>query len=216
MYNLEDDINKVLQKFPLLKYYDTEKTLRGEIELLTESGKFIDIFSVEIIIEKCFPNCFPKVLETGGKIPREVKRHVMPKTNYLCLVVWIEELLICKNGITLVWFMDKVLMPRLCEEFRVNNGEKYQKEYSHGFIEGTWEYMMKKMEIQEPSIALKFLEALANKKRPKGNSICFCGSGKYYHVCHKKQILFLQQFDNNQLTTLYKGLKENPYKGSNL
>ena len=151
MSNFEKDINIVLQKFPLLKYYDTENTLRGEIELLTESGKYIDIFSVEIIIEKCFPNCFPKVLEIGGKIPREVARHIMPKTNYLCLAVEIEEIFLCKNGITLIWFIDKVLVPRLCEEFRVNNGQKYQKEYSHDFG-GTWEFLFKKLNIDNPEI----------------------------------------------------------------
>ena len=215
MYSFNKDIETVLKKYTLLEYNRYTRILTGEIELFSESGGYIDIFEVEIKIPDCFPRCFPKVTEIGGKIPRTVTRHVMPDSNYLCLAVWVEELLICKNGITLQWFIDKVLVPRLCEEYRVNNGERYQQEYSHD-LGGTWEFLMKKLELNNPETVLNFLETLANKKRPNGNSLCLCRSGKSYSQCHKKQMKSIQHMTIEQLTKLYELLKHNPYKGPNL
>lgn len=215
MYNLEKDINNVLSKYSLLKYNSISQKVYGEIEILGESGKFIDIFNVQIILPSHFPKCFPKVIETEQKIPRKIIRHVMPKTNHLCLAVQFEEILLCSKGITLLWFIDKVLVPRLAEEFRVNNGEKYQKEYSHDFG-GTWEFLMKKLDLKTPDLVLKFIEALANKKKPNGNSLCLCGSKELYRLCHKKQVLNILQLNNKLLKLLYTQLLNNPYKGINL
>jgi len=215
MYNLEKDINNVLRKYSLLKYNSISKIIYGEIEVLGESGQFIDIFNVDIILPVEFPRRFPKVIETEKKIPREITRHVMPKTNHLCLAVQFEEILLCCKGINLLWFIDNVLVPRLAEEFRVNNGEKYQKEYSHDFG-GTWEFLMKKLELKTPDLVLKFIEALAKKKKPNGNSICLCGSEEPYRLCHKKQVLHILQLNNKLLNLLYNQLLKKSYKGINL
>jgi SEC-C motif len=215
VYNWEQDINKVLSKYHLLKYDISNSCLRGEIELLTDDEKYIDIFNVEIFLFKCFPRCFPKVIETEEKIPRRLSRHVMPKSNHLCLAVDVEEKLLCKQGISLLWFLDKVLVPRLCEEFRVNNGEKYQKEYSHDFG-ATWEFLKTHLELPNMNLVLKFCEALVNKKTPKGNSPCLCGSGLEYRVCHKGQVLSLQHLKHETLKVIYNRLLSNPYKGVNL
>ena len=188
MYNWNNDLKEVLSKYTLLKYHSNNRCLSGDIELISDTGKYIDIFNVDILIPEHFPKYFPKVIETEKKIPRTVSRHVIPKTNYLCLVIEIEEILICQHGITLLWFIDNVLVPRLCEEYRVNNGEKYQKEYSHDFG-GTWEFLMKKLGVENPEIVLEFIKALANKKRPKGNTLCLCGSGKVYRLCHKTSVV---------------------------
>ena len=99
MYNREQDINDVLSRYRLLKYDSLKNRLWGEIELISENnGRYIDIFSVEILISDCFPKCFPKVIEMEEKIPRSVSRHIMPQTNYLCLSVEVEEILLCKQG----------------------------------------------------------------------------------------------------------------------
>jgi hypothetical protein len=216
VYNLEQDIVEVLDKYLLLKYDAVNKRIWGEIELISENnGKYIDIFSVEILILENFPKCFPKVLETEEKIPRSVSRHIMPNTNYLCLAVDVEEILLCKQGISLLWFLDKVLVPRLCEEFRVNNGEKYQKEYSHD-LGATWEFLKKHLELPNMELVLRFSEALANKKTPKGNSPCICDSGLEYRLCHKQKVITLQHMKNETLKNIHNRLLKNPYKGLNL
>jgi hypothetical protein len=215
MYDWNKDIKEILSKYKLLKYHSNNRCLSGDIELISDTGKYIDIFNVEIFIPEHFPKCFPKVIETEKKIPRTVLRHVMPKTNYLCLVVKIEEMLLCQHGITLLWFVDNVLVPRLCEEYRVNNGEKYQQEYSHDFG-GTWEFLMKKIELENPKLVLKFIEALANKKKPKGNKPCLCGSGKEYRLCHQKFAISLQHLNNKTLIIMHDLLLKHPYNGVNL
>lgn len=215
MYSWNQDISKVLDKYSLLKYDSNSRCLSGEIELISDSGNYIDIFNVEIFIPENFPKSFPKVTETEEKIPRKLSRHVMPESNHLCLAVEIEEILLCTQGITLLWFCDKVLVPRLCEEFRVNNGEKYQKEYSHDFG-GTWEFLMKHLKLKNPKLVLNFIKAMANKKTPRGDRTCLCDSGLEYRLCHKKEVLSLQHLNNKLLNGLHDYLLKHPYNGSNL
>ena len=214
-YERKKDIANVLSHYKLLKYEPSSNRFVGDIELVSDDNIYIDIFSVEIIIPVGFPNCFPKVFEIGGKIPRNPKRHVMPKTNNLCLAVPIEETLICHQGITIKWFLDEVLVPRLCEEYRVNNGLKYQKEYSHDFG-GTWEYLMKKFNINDTEVVLNFMKALAFKKTPKGDKPCLCNSGQLYRLCHRKIMSDLQHLGLESLKNIYHRLVSNPYKGLNL
>jgi hypothetical protein len=215
MYDIKVDIKTILSDYPLLKYDINNNVIFGEIELESDEGIFIDIFNIDIIIPPCFPKCFPYVIENESKIPRTVKRHVMPETNHLCLAVKTEESLLCKSGITLVWFFDKILIPRLCEEYRVSKGENYQNEYSHDFG-GTWEYLMKFFKTESTELVLKFIHVLAEKKKPKGDKLCLCDSGKQFKDCHKKQLVQMLQLKNVEIKELYNVLKNTPYKGVNL
>lgn len=215
MNDIKIEIGAILSKYPLLKYDIHENTIRGEIEVESKNGIFIDIFEIDVIIPSCYPKCFPLVLEKGSKIPRTMARHVMPQTNHLCFAVETEEKLLCKAGITLDWFFDKILIPRLCEEYRVNNGEKYQKEYSHDFG-GTWEYLMKHFETNSPELVLKLVNSIVNKKKPRGDKLCICDSGHLFKDCHKSHFTQLQKLKLSELRVLFDKLNKTPYKGLNL
>ncbi len=219
-YDKNKDLEKVLKKYTLLKHQvdhlNTTESLFGEIELVDEQTKtYIDTFAVEIIIPRNFPFSFPLVIEKEEKIPRCTSRHVIPGSNTLCLALKLEERLLCLHGITLLWFIDHVLVPRLCEEYRVNRGGKYQKEYSHE-ISGTWEYLMKRFETKDQSIIIALIGALAYKKTPKGNQKCLCGSGKFYRECHKPELEKLKHLGNETISKLFEALNKTPYAGVDL
>jgi len=118
-FDIWKDIKTVTDKFPLLKVdFDTGRTrFVGEIELLDpHEGTYIDIFKVEIILPELFPYCFPSVIELDGDIPKTIERHVIPVSGRLCLAIVFEEFMLCRNGISTLWFIERILIPRLADD----------------------------------------------------------------------------------------------------
>ena len=219
-FNLQADIDKAVEKYSLLnRVYSVSDGiihLVGEIEVVDHADVFIDIFEVEIYYPKEFPKRFPMVFETGGKIPREPeKRHVMPRNYNLCLAVELEEILVCKHGITTLWFLNNIVVPRLAEEYRVSRGEKYQREYSHHDLDGTWEFLMKELGTKDARIVLTLIEAMALRQLPRADKLCLCSSGKLYKYCHRPKVVQLQNLGGELLNKIYRALSEQPYKGIN-
>lgn len=218
-FDIHQDIYEARRRFPLLKEVITPGSIKlvGEIELLhPDTGKFIDIFRVEIIYPECFPFCFPKVIELDEKIPRTLERHIMPHSHTICFAVQIEELLLCQTGINSLWFIDNILLPRLAEEYIVSNGGKYRSEYSHNRSGANWEYFMKRFKTTDHDLILNILKSISEKQLPKGDRPCFCGSNMIYSKCHKKEVQFLRQIKLEFVKNIYEELKSNPYNGADL
>jgi hypothetical protein len=212
--DVESDIKNALSFYPDLKMESKEGALflKGEIELLhPESKLFIDSFSVEIEFTADFPRRFPKVREVGGKIPHDLDRHVnVANGNILCLSPEPEEIIRCKNGITTKWFLDEVLNPRLGEEYLVNHGGKYLREYPHGY-NGSWKFYMNEINSNDPAFILLFLEMTLRKGFPKGYKTCPCGSGKKFKNCHQSSYFKLSMLGDRYLNWQIEKLKLHPY-----
>lgn len=188
--NLKADIDAALKLYPLLKIIEKDGILgiAGDLELIhPEFNIPFETFSVELSFPKEYPNCFPRVLETGGKIERIPNRHVYTNTGTLCLAVPPEERLLCRHGINMSRFIKNVLLPRLGEEYNVNNGGQYSREYSHG-PDGFWEFYFKKFDTDDPNIVLKILKCITEQNTPKGFELCICGINEKYKKCHREAI----------------------------
>jgi hypothetical protein len=212
------DIATAIMEYPLLQPYQNngDKHLQGWIEVVdNKSGILIDEYEIDLYYPEEYPFCFPKVIEKSRKIPREVDRHTMPKSTELCLAVNPEERLVCRNGITTLWFLDNVLVPRLAEEYAVSKGHKYLKEYSHG-SDGIWEYFMKQFETDNTALVLNFIEGMAFYKLPKGFEPCICGSGKKFKKCHRNIVFLLNNLGSKYLLNIAKYLRSYKYTGGNL
>lgn len=189
MFELKDDLMDTVKHYPLLGINENDGvlSLSGEIEIFHPTEKkVIDIFSLEINFTKNFPYCFPKVIETSGKIEKIIDRHVIVnKNNSLCFTVVAEELTICRLGITTRWFLDNVLVPRLAEEYLVNHGGKYAHEFSHGPL-GDLEYYYQKFNIKDPKDVIGYLKFILKGEFPKHFERCICGSGLKFKKCHRR------------------------------
>ena len=188
-FNLEDDIKKTQEKYPLLTYHPPD-FLEGTIELLADGMKLHD-FQLEMKLPEIFPNCYPVVTETGGDIERIEDRHVYTNSPHLCLGVKAEEIILCRFGQGLKWFLDKILVPRLAEEYLVMNGEGYMSEYSHG-MEGPWEYYQKRFATEDRKLIVKLFKITLSNALPKGYELCPCGSQRKFSKCHRRYIYAIQ------------------------
>jgi hypothetical protein len=187
MFELKKDLSSACAHYPKLQIVelDGKLSLSGEVELLHPvEGEPIDTFSVDISFPDMFPFCFPKVLETSGKIERTQDRHVFPQTDNLCFAVEVEEHMKCRRGITTRWFLDTVLVPRLAEEYIVNNGGSYAHEFSHGPL-GDFEFYFLKFKTKNPAHVIRFLKLILDGALPKHFERCSCGSGLKFKKCHR-------------------------------
>lgn len=212
-YNLRSDLEKAIVSYPKLKIKEENGSLElvGEIDLIhSERNLLIETFSVNIFYPKEFPYCFPKVIETGDQIPRSNDRHVNKDTT-LCLVIEPEERLLCLHGITTVLFIEKVLLPRLGEEYTVNKGGKYVREYSHG-IKGLWEFYFFKFKSNDPKVILQLLESITTQNIPKRSKACPCGSGNVFKKCHINSVIEINRLGRLYLKSNYYILMNNVYE----
>lgn len=179
------DIDQALFSYPLLKRVEEEGFVRvvGEIPLIhPEHGEF-DRYVVSIRFPQSYPKCFPKVIETSEKIPRQDFRHINPDQT-LCLAVEPEEKAIAKNGIQFKYFLEKVLVPHLAREtFREINGSYPDGEYGHG-NDGIWEFYELVLESTDRKLIISELEDIVYSKWQGRNELCNCGSSKKFKKCH--------------------------------
>ena len=157
--------------------------VKGTIPISHPKKGEIDRYTVLISFPEAFPKCFPKVVETSKKIPREADRHVNPD-HTLCLAVEPEERLLTRNGVSFKYFLDKVLVPHLAREtYRERTGAYPDGEYSHGDA-GIWEYYEALFGLNNKQQILRELEMIAFSTRPGRNDKCFCGGEVKFKNCH--------------------------------
>lgn len=183
------DIDLALKFYPELDLKESNGQIRvaGNIVLKhPEIGEY-DKYSVSIDFPNGYPKQFPRVTEESKRIPRIPDRHVNTD-NTLCLAVEPEEKLICKNGITFKYFLDKVLVPHLSREtYRSLSGKYEDGEYSHG-VEGLWEFFSYKLKTTDKKAVVDELERMLQRSRwPGRNAQCFCGSEMKFKKCHLKK-----------------------------
>jgi hypothetical protein len=188
-FNLEDDVKKAQGKYPLLAFH-SPNFIKGTIELVSQGIKLHD-FQVEMKLPEMFPYCYPLVTETGGDIERIEDRHVYTNSSHLCLGVQADEIILCRFGQGLTWFLDKILTPRLAEEYLVMHDENYVKEYSHGW-EGPWEYYQKRFGTNDRKLIVDLFEITLSNNLPNGLELCPCGSKRKFSKCHRKFIYSIQ------------------------
>lgn len=202
------DIDRAFLSYPLLERIDKNGFIYvvGEIQLIHPVKGEFDRYNVSIFFPFTYPSCFPKVKETGSKIPKIASRHI----NYdgsLCLAVEPEEKIITKNGIQFEYFLDKILVPHLAREtFREISGGYPEGEYAHG-NEGIWEYYESILATKDRKSIVMELEMIVSSKWQGRNESCFCGSSQKFKKCHLKRWNIILKSGRDYTTEKIKILK---------
>ncbi len=210
MNRIEKDIQHVLTRYPTLrrvpgKYVVIEGVFTAHSD---DDTIAIEDYQVRITITSNYPYSFPIVEETGNKIlPRNSSRHINIDGT-LCLGNPVDEARVCRNGITLIWFLKNILNPHLCREYvRDKTGNYPTGERSHG-IEGIWESYYDIFGTKDKLRILQEMESIISHGSIGRNDLCYCGGGRKYKVCHAKLESKVLDVGLARFKEFYKRLKD--------
>lgn len=174
-------------------------TVLGDLVLRNEAGDIIDRYSIKIIPSDEYPNSFPWVYETGGRIPVNIDWHVFPD-GHCCIKAFPEEILLCKNGITLYWFIKEQVIPYFFnQKYRELHGF-FLHERSHG-KRGDLEFFEQHFNTKDINLVLKLLNEAQKVSERKSNSKCLCGSGRKFKKCHRRSLRALRVFSRKGINS---------------
>jgi hypothetical protein len=178
---------EVSQRFPDLRLKNVNglPVLKGILDIPDDNKVRIGSFSIEINFTDSFPSRFPILFEVGGDIPSEADWHKY-SNNSCCITVEPNEILICKNGITILSFIEKYVVPYFANQiYKKRFGEYKNGEYSHG-IEGLRQFYSDLFKTTTAKKWTEYFEIVFNNapNRISRNDKCFCGSDVKFKKCH--------------------------------
>lgn len=194
------EIEPVSREFPSLnsKFDNGVWQIQGVLPIVDGNGFKHDEYEVRIMIPSNFPKIMPLLFEIGGKIRHTPEFHINPDGS-CCLTVPAKEVLILRNGLTVLDFIKKHAIPFLANHtYKQRFGEYAAGEYSHG-LDGIIEFYFEVFNSNNLKIVIDGLEASIFSKIPERNSLCFCGSGTKYKKCHMKSLDTLALVSNDVL-----------------
>jgi len=173
-------------------------SVSGIVQLEDENGSSIDSYKIKIIPTADYPNRFPHVFETGGRIPNNIDWHVYPSDGHCCISSIPEEILICKKRISLHNFIVNQVKPYFFnQKYREHHGY-FLKERPHG-IEGNVLFFIETFKTRDLAIIIKSLDVIKQRNEPNRVNLCFCGSGLKYRKCHREIYRVISAFSNDEL-----------------
>jgi hypothetical protein len=184
----------------------------GSLVLMNDESGVEDIFQIEIKAVADFPNRFPEVYETGGRIPRNVDWHIFEDKGNCCIASPPEEIIICNSGLTLLSFIDNQVKNYFYSQIFRNQNGYFLKERSHG--SKGWIEFFEETFMTNNIFNIEFgLNQIIEGKKIDRVSMCFCGSGKKYRKCHKKSYDILSKLSLEHIHYFLHSLREtNEYK----
>lgn len=183
-----NQIRELLKSYPHFKIISTElnEYLKGILAVPNDEGDVIGNFLIEIHISEKFPFAFPILFEVGEQIPNEADWHKY-KDHSCCVTVPAEEILLCKNGISVNEFIESQAIPYLANYVhRKETGYYKNGDYAHG-SKGNYQFYEKLFKTDNQKLWLEYIKfAFGLKKHNVGrNEKCMCGSNLKYKKCHE-------------------------------
>lgn len=183
-----DQIRDVMKIHPNLKIIASGENeyLKGILAVPNDDGEVIGNFLIEIHISEEFPFAFPILFEVGEQIPNEEDWHKY-KDNSCCITVPAEEILLCKNGVTVNNFIVTQAIPYLANYIhRKVTGYYKNGDYAHG-RKGNYQFYEKLFKTDNEKQWIEYYKiAFGLSKHNVGrNEKCMCGADIKYKKCHE-------------------------------
>jgi hypothetical protein len=178
------ELTEAISRFPELSIINIngQDILKGILDISDESSAVIGSFSIEIYPTEKFPYRFPKIFEVGGDIPCNADWHKFPD-NSCCLTVEQDEILKCNNGITLRYFIERMVIPYFANQLYRKETGHYLDEYPHG-KDGIRQFYIELFKSNNPGFwDLCYKHAFENVRIGR-NEKCYCNSGEKHKKCH--------------------------------
>lgn len=205
----KEQATAVLEKYKELSFKNKDgiPCIFGSLVLTNDDGNLEDIYQIEIKAVADFPNHFPEVFETGGRIPRNVDWHIFEATGNCCIASPPEEIIICNSGLSLLSFIDNQVKNYFYSQIFRNQNGYFLKERSHG--SKGWIEFFEETFMTNNIFNIEFgLHQIIEGKKIDRVSMCFCGSGKKYRKCHKKSYDILSKLNVDNIKLFLYALRE--------
>lgn len=198
-FNINRDLNEVLEMFPKLKLFekDKKKNLRGEVDIFDNAGNFVDSFVIDVLIPRNYPYRFPLLFETGNKFEHIPDRHVNEDKS--CCVCSLQESdLISQKGITIKFFFLKYVLPYLANQLYFDSEKEWANgDYEHG-AEGILQFYKELFKVNTIEKVIKLL-TFFNTKKINRNDNCFCGEKIKLKKCHIQTYTIVKNLSKSQI-----------------
>jgi hypothetical protein len=189
-------IKEVLDTFSGLSFLKDKQIFTGSLEVMNQDSYqvYIDIAS--------WHTAFPKVYETGERIPRKLDRHIYKEGNCCFTTKALENILLKTKVKTLLQFIERIVIPFFQNNSYYEIHKKYTYgEYSHkdGVLE-SYQDLLKIKDVQRIITTLLIYDA-GIRLTPR--HYCYCGNKRTLRKCthgiHSLGYQKLQQIDKDTL-----------------
>ena len=177
-------IAETAKLYPELKVsvLDGIELLSGTFRVIDDEGKEWNNFEIQIRFSKAFPYRFPQLVEIGGKIPKVADWHIYT-TGACCITIPLLEVISCRNGITVLQFIQDHVKPYLFNQaHRIEKGYYAHQEFAHGAY-GILEYYQELFNEKDMRKIIGYLNILKSTEFGK-KTPCFCGRKAKFRKCH--------------------------------
>ena len=203
----EKDIESVPGIFPkliIVREFDN-KILKGELDIIDNTGKLWETYKVEIKASTGYPYLFPKLFEIGNAFPKIVDWHVYESDSSCCVDVTPNEIIICKNGLSVTDYISHFAIPYLAnQKFRELHGYYLYGEYSHGIF-GRIEFYQSKLKAKSPLELIRMFDLIIKGFNPDRTAYCpFCHKVKF-RKCHRDAF---RQLDSIKSFLFFDGIEQ--------
>ena len=177
--DIKTQIEEVLKNHSGLSYNEINNSIDGELFISED-----DSYDVSIHLEP-YPKHFPRVFETGERIPPKVSRHIYSDTKSCCLSTLAKAQILLKTEIrTLHLFIREIVIPYFQNNsyFEIN-GKYKTDEYAHdksGVIEGYRDILQTNNDYLIARLIAGRIEGAKMRLHDK----CYCGSGISMKKCN--------------------------------
>lgn len=210
MKGFEKQFLELREVFPKLTSAVSEKdksyTISGDLDIFDAKERYLDTFSILVIINNSFPKSVPQVIEVSHKIPRNDSRHIS-KDGVCCLEMDHVLLAEAKKGIELKkYFINRVYPYFANQVYYCRTGKYANGEWDH-YFKGVIQYYSEVLCMNDYSLIIRFLEGIIGRCLPSRNDLCFCESTKYKKCYHSKSVDILSLVPLNRLIEDLKGFR---------
>lgn len=187
------ELNSVHKGLISIVERETETVISGPLTFeacVDELETIIDAFDIELTIPNNFPEMFPQVRETGGRI--DIGYGHINSNRTLCLAVPIEERRVFLEQPSLLGFVNRLVIPYLygyC--YWEKCGHHPFGEAAHG-EEGILHHYMDTLGLSGEVAVLAVISFLYEYGY-RGHHDCPCGSGQKVRTCHGPALLSLHK-----------------------
>lgn len=177
--DISNQIEEVLHKHKGLDYHLESNSLSGELFL--PDG---DSYEVEMQLKR-YPELFPVVFETEGRIPNKIHRHIYTDTGSCCFTTAAKSQILLKTKLTsLLKFVDEIVV-RYFENnsYYEINGVYCYSEYDHG-SNGVVQSYQDILDTENVKFIGRLIIQRLEKNKLTIRDLCYCNSGYSLKKCN--------------------------------